>query len=341
MTDKRTTTLYVDGMHCAACEFYLEDTLGGAPGVCKIKANLNRAEVVLETDSVKTDADLARELSRLVGERGYALRTSPISRQGAYREFLVALPAAAFVITGFILLQKFGLVQLIGAGEVSYATAILIGLIASVSSCLAVVGGLVLSLGATAAKTGARWQSQILFHVGRFVSFFVLGGVLGVIGKLFSFGLIGNAVLSVIVAGVMFVLGLNLLDTFPVFRRLQIKLPKIFARETTLLSRASSHLAPLVVGVLTFFLPCGFTQSMQVYTLSTGSFLVGGLTMFAFALGTLPVLAFLSFGSFEFANKPWKGVFFKTSGLVIIVLALINLWSSLVVLGVFPSISSL
>ncbi|MDQ5952668.1 MAG: uncharacterized protein QG626_797 [Patescibacteria group bacterium] len=340
MTDKRTTTLYVDGMHCAACEFYLEDTLGGAPGVCKIKANLNRAEVILETDGVKTDADLARELSRLVGDRGYALRTSPVSHQGSSREFLIALPAAMFVIVGFVFLQKLGFVQLIGAGEVSYATAILIGLIASVSSCLAVVGGLVLSLGATAAKTGARWQSQTLFHVGRLVSFFVLGGVLGGVGKLFHFGLIGNTVLSVIVAGVMLVLGLNLFDTFPVFRRLQIKMPKIFARETTLMSRAPSHLAPLAVGVLTFFLPCGFTQSMQIYTLSTGSFLVGGLTMLAFALGTLPVLALLSFGAFEFANKPWKGVFFKASGLVIIALALTNLWGSLVVLGILPPIFS-
>ncbi|MBP6911491.1 sulfite exporter TauE/SafE family protein [Patescibacteria group bacterium] len=48
------------------------------------------------------------------------------------------------------------------------------------------------------------------------------------------------------------------------------------------------------MGIGTFFLPCGFTQSMQVYTLSTGSFLAGGLTMLSFALGTLPMLLLLS-----------------------------------------------
>lgn len=340
MTDKRTTTLYVDGMHCAACEYYLEDTLGGAPGVCKVKADLNRAQVLLETDGVESDENLLRDLNKLIVDRGYALRTRPVSHSGSYREFVVALPIAAFIVVSFTLLQQFGLVQLIGTGEVSYATALLIGLIASVSSCLAVVGGLVLSIGATAAKSGGRWQTQSLFHVGRLLSFFVLGGVLGVAGKLLSVGLFGNAMLSVLVAGVMLVLGLNLLDVFPIFRRLQVKMPKFFARETTLLSRASSHLAPFAVGVLTFFLPCGFTQSMQIYTLSTESFLVGGLTMLAFALGTMPILALLSFGAFEFANKPWSGVFFKVSGLIIIALALANLWGSLVVFGALPPLFS-
>ncbi len=29
---------------------------------------------------------------------------------------------------------------------------------------------------------------------------------------------------------------------------------------------------PIIVGVGTFFLPCGFTQSMQIAALSSGSF---------------------------------------------------------------------
>ncbi|NBX50113.1 hypothetical protein EBT25_09270 [bacterium] len=70
-----------------------------------------------------------------------------------------------------------------------------------------------------------------------------------------------------------------------------------------------------------------------MYTLTTGSFLSGGLTMFFFALGTLPVLAALSFGAFEIAHKPWKGVFFKTAGIVVIILAAFNFWNALSLLG--------
>ncbi|USN53018.1 MAG: sulfite exporter TauE/SafE family protein [Candidatus Nomurabacteria bacterium] len=81
-------------------------------------------------------------------------------------------------------------------------------------------------------------------------------------------------------------------------------------------------------------LPCGFTQSMQFYTLTTGSFFKGGLTMFAFALGTLPVLALLSFSSLGIHNKGQSSIFFKTVGLVVIFFAIFNLLSALVGAGI-------
>ena len=58
--------------------------------------------------------------------------------------------------------------------KVTYGTAFVIGLIASVSSCMAVVGGLVLSISATFAKDGDRIRPQLLFHIGRLISFLFL-----------------------------------------------------------------------------------------------------------------------------------------------------------------------
>ena len=77
---------------------------------------------------------------------------------------------------------------------------------------------------------------------------------------------------------------------------------------------------------------------MQIFTLSTGSFLKGGLTMLAFAFGTLPVLALVSFSSFSIKNNSKAGIFFKTAGLVVIMFALFNLINSLVVIGVLPPV---
>jgi sulfite exporter TauE/SafE len=140
-------------------------------------------------------------------------------------------------------------------------------------------------------------------------------------------------IINSVVALVMLILGLNLLDTFPSLRKFEFHLPKFFGRLTLKESHSAGLIAPVLVGAATFFLPCGFTQSMQIYSLTTGSFLVGGLTMLSFALGTLPVLALLSFTSFEISQKPWKGIFFKTAGLIVMALALINLWSGLTLLG--------
>jgi sulfite exporter TauE/SafE len=93
-------------------------------------------------------------------------------------------------------------------------------------------------------------------------------------------------------------------------------------------------LAPLLVGMGTFFLPCGFTQAMQIAALSSESFISGSLIMLAFALGTLPMLALLSFGSASFAQSKYAPLFFKSAGVIVIGLGLFSLLAGLAGLGV-------
>lgn len=334
MATHNTHRFYVEGMHCASCVLYLEETLK-RDGITTVQASLSTQQVTITGDLGEDSGTLALQLSELVAPGGYRLLTEPAKKPKSYGDFLIALPAAAIVITGFILLQELGFVNLVSSQEVSYGTAAFIGLIASVSTCLAVVGGLVLALSANAAKNRSNWRSQALFHVGRLGGFFVLGGAIGSAGTFLHLGLGASAALGIVIALIMILLGLNLLDIFPSAKRFQPTLPKVFARHTVRASNSTHVIAPLLVGIGTFFLPCGFTQSMQIYTLSTGSFMTGGLTMLAFALGTLPVLALLSFGSLELSNKPWKGQFFKAAGLVVIVLACLNMWNALRALGIF------
>jgi sulfite exporter TauE/SafE len=95
-------------------------------------------------------------------------------------------------------------------------------------------------------------------------------------------------------------------------------------------------LTPALVGIATFFLPCGFTQSMQIATLQTGNFLEGGLTMLAFALGTFPVLALVSFSSLSIQNNSKAGIFFKSAGLIVILFAIFTILNSFVGIGLIP-----
>ena len=191
----------------------------------------------------------------------------------------------------FVLLQKFGIVNLVSAGDVTYGTAFIVGIVASLSTCMAVVGGLVLSMSATFAREGDKVRPQILFHIGRIVSFFILGGVIGAVGSAFQLGATGTFVLGMIIGLVMLVLGINLLDVAHWTKRFQPSMPKFVSRRALRITEMNHTLTPALVGIATFFLPCGFTQSMQIYTLSTGSFLGGGLTMLTFALGTFPYCA--------------------------------------------------
>lgn len=111
----------------------------------------------------------------------------------------------------------------------------------------------------------------------------------------------------------MIVLGLNLVG---VLRKNTLTLPTgIFAWFT---KAEGTVFAPILIGVSTFFLPCGFTQSMQVASLASGSFFSGSLIMLAFVIGTLPVLALLSFSSLEFSKSRHAPLFFASAGVVVI-----------------------
>ena len=322
-------------MHCNACVVLTESELTDVPEVTKAKSSLARHSIEVTGDfGDKEPEHIARDLSEVLEPHGYTLSLEKQKYVAKWFDFRIALPTAGAFIALFIILQKLSIVNLVTTSQVGYGTAFVIGLIASVSTCLAIVGGLVLSLSASSAKEGGTWRTQTLFHVGRIVGFFVLGGLVGALGNSLHLGLTANVVLGGLVAVVMLILGINLLDIFHFTKKLQFTLPARLSRHVVNGSKHDHYLAPLLVGIGTFFLPCGFTQSMQLYALSTGSFMQGALTMTVFALGTLPVLALLSFGSLNIAHKPWKGIFFKTAGIIVIALALFNLTNSLATAGI-------
>jgi sulfite exporter TauE/SafE len=337
MSEQKTYTLNVHGMHCTACTLLIESELAEHPNVASARPSLTTRTVEICGDfgDISPD-DIAAELSKLLSE--HRLSIEPERAQAAWGEFSYALPIALVFIAGFILLQKLGIVNLINTSNVSYGTAFMIGVIASLSTCMAVVGGLVLSMSATFAREGDKMRPQILFHIGRIASFFILGGVIGALGSAFTLGVTGTFIVGLLVGVVMLILGINLLDVFPWAKRFQPAMPKFLAKHALGVSEINHTLTPLLVGVATFFLPCGFTQAMQFYSLSTGSFLMGGLTMLAFALGTLPVLALIGFSSFSIKNSAKAGIFFKSAGLIVILFALFNLINSLVAFGLIAPV---
>jgi hypothetical protein len=90
--------------------------------------------------------------------------------------------------------------------------------------------------------------------------------------------------------------------------------------------------AAFLLGAATFFLPCGFTQALQLYVLSKASFTVGALTMLAFAIGTLPALLSLSAIS-SLAKGAFQKHFLRFAGAAVILLGIFNIQYGLVLTG--------
>ena len=85
-------------------------------------------------------------------------------------------------------------------------------------------------------------------------------------------------------------------------------------------------------GGATFFFPCGFTQALQVYALTTGSFFGSAAILAGFAIGTAPALLALGWASSSLKGKFGK-LFFQFSGALVIVLGLWNMQNGLTLAG--------
>lgn len=327
----KTLTFHVSGTHCPSCKIFIEDTLNEQIGIEQTQVNLKQETVTISTTLDESQHKLAEILTEKIKHNGYSLS---VEKQAEEKKdggvIWQALPIGLALLALFFIVQKSGILNFGLGGTVTPVMSFIIGLVASVSSCLAVVGGLVLSLSATVSQDKINdVKPMMLFHGGRLVSFAVLGGALGAIGSAIGINFTVTAILGIIASVVMIVLGLNLVG---IFEKNIVALPSgVFS-----FFRKVEHktIAPFLVGVGTFFLPCGFTQAVQVAALSSGSFLSGLLIMAAFALGTLPMLALLSFGSASFAQSKHAPLFFKSAGVLVIGLGAFALLAGLAGLGI-------
>lgn len=331
----KTITLHISGTHCASCKILIEDILNEQMGIEKASVDLKNETVTFETNLDDSQSTLAEVLTEKVKHNGYSFSVEKkLKEKKGSGVIWQALPIGLVLLALFFILQKSGILNFGIGGSVTPITSFVIGLVASVSSCLAVVGGLVLSLSATVSQDKiSDTKPMFLFHGGRLLGFALLGGVLGAVGSAIGISFTFGAILGLIASLVMILLGLNLVG---VFEKSTLTLPSgIFN-----LFRKAEHetVTPLLIGVGTFFLPCGFTQSMQIAALSSGSFTSGMLIMLTFALGTLPMLVLLSFGSASFAHSKYAPLFFKSAGIVVIGLGVFALLAGLAGLGIIQPV---
>jgi len=83
-------------------------------------------------------------------------------------------------------------------------------------------------------------------------------------------------------------------------------MPKIFAVKV---DEQKTGCGPVVVGFLNGLMPCGPLQAMQLYALSTGSPIRGGISMFFFCAGTIPLM--FALGAASSALSSVKGQVFS------------------------------
>lgn len=338
-------TYFVKGMHCASCEILIEKNLLKIPGIKSVEASTTKGEATIEYDGKRPTGN---ELNRIFKNEGYAFYEQPFKNElePAGNNLLKSLVIAGIIIIIFILLNRLGVSSWINVNSRSTLPAFfLLGLMAGLSSCAALVGGLVLSMSKQwqnlYQSNNSRWhkfQPHLMFNAGRLISYGLLGAVLGGIGSKLQVSFGFTAFLVMIISVLMVFLGLQMLG-FKTFRKFQLTMPKFITRRVADESKFQGRFMPFTMGALTFFLPCGFTITAQGMALISGSVLQGGLIMFLFALGTAPMLLAIGLSSIKFTSQPHlANKFLKTAGAVVLFFALFNINAQLNVLGL-PSFS--
>ncbi len=173
-------SFYVKGMHCASCEILIEKKLIELPDVKSVEASNQKGRVIIE---VKGPGPSIGQLNKLFSEAGYTFSHEPFKGSD---DDVVDRYAGMKVLTGFVvaiglflLLDRMGFAKFVSVNsKSSLPTFLLLGVVAGLSSCAALVGGLVLSMSkqwselySSGDALSKKLQPHLLFNAGRLAGY--------------------------------------------------------------------------------------------------------------------------------------------------------------------------
>ncbi len=334
-------TIPIKGMHCQSCEILVSEELEQLPDVQKADVSLRTKTATLYLKRPIPHLAVVRAVQAAGYDVGYDERPFISKNKSVYKDLAIGLVVVVVLILLFKGLGINNLSKINMEGSSAGLIALVLGLTAGFSTCMALIGGLVLGTAARHAEKHPtatpmqKFRPHLFFNLGRIGSFVVLGAVIGGLGAAFQLKGSVLGLLTVGVGVVMLLLGLQLIELFPRLKG-ALALPSSIGKLIGIKKHAGreySHTDSMLLGGATFFLPCGFTQAMQLYAVSTGSPVKGAIIMGMFALGTAPGL--LSVGGL---TAVVKGVFaqrfFRIVGVTVIMMAFVNFSTAYNLLGI-------
>ncbi len=285
----KTYILQIEGMTCKNCQNRIAKGLRELPGVkeARVSYRTGAGQILYDPHLVRPEG-----IAKAIGKLGYTVVSGRGRPKGGHQALGFLLLIAAL----YILTERLGLLNLLAPSRLaesgmSYGMLFIIGLMTSVH-CLAMCGGINLSQSITQSEgrgACAALYPSFLYNLGRVVAYTTVGFAVGAAGSVFSLSNTMQGVLKLVAGLFMVIMGINMLGIFPWLRRFTPSLPGLGRLKP---KQGSS---PLVIGLLNGLMPCGPLQAMQLYALSTGSAVMGALSMLLFSLGTVPLM--LLFGA--------------------------------------------
>jgi sulfite exporter TauE/SafE/plastocyanin domain-containing protein len=288
----------VGGMFCVNCRNVIEKELKNTPGIADAKANYRTGKTSVVYDGAIINFD---KISAIIKNLGYKTLEEKDKIVSHNKTILQITGTLVIIFALFMLMRTLTTSRLaaefpLAREGMGYSMLLLIGLFTGIH-CIAMCGGINLSqtikkrnISEDCSKSHVDFNllmPSILYNGGRLISYTAVGVIVGALGSVITIsGRFQGAVQFV--AGIfMVIMGINMLGLFTALRRFVPQMPKIFTQK---IEGQKTGRGPLVVGFLNGFMPCGPLQAMQLYALSAGSPIKGGISMFLFCAGTIPLM---------------------------------------------------
>lgn len=281
-------TWRVEGMHCVHCEATVGRVLSRLTGLREVRVSYRKGTLTALWDAQVLPQNVIAEKLR---EEGYTLvgqgERRPLWQEGLRLLLLLAALAGLYWLMNHTVVAGWINAFPVARAGMSLGMLFVVGLMTSLH-CVSMCGGINLAQSANAAQKGDRpSRVNLLYNLGRVISYTAIGGIIGALGTTISITPAVKAGIQIAAAVFMLIMALNLLGSFSWLRRLSISLPKGLI--TRILGKSARH-SSFVIGLANGLMPCGPLQSMQLYALSAGSWWMGALSMLLFSLGTVPLM---------------------------------------------------
>ncbi|MGN0385375.1 MAG: sulfite exporter TauE/SafE family protein [Lachnospiraceae bacterium] len=300
---RRMDTLYVkiEGIYCDHCRETIKRNVTSLENViqCNINGNIAQIDIANNSDEFIT------ELVNTINESGYTTKRGWVSRTNKWKLNQILL---MLLFIAFLLLIRYTVKMILGYDilnvipqintTLSLGAIFVIGILTSLH-CVGMCGAI--NLVASTSKKNA-----LIYNTGRVLCYTTEGIIVSWMGIAFSFDDKLLAGFSMIVAIVMLIVGLGMTGIISI-------------RQISLCNINFKTRNAFLLGVINGFMPCGPLAAMQLYALSLANPLLGGLAMFLFGLGTVPLM--LGFGSLQNLFTKHKMIVQKMMACFVILLA--------------------
>lgn len=230
-----------------------------------------------------------------------------LKREVTIKEFIVLLGIiflVFYLLTKILGFNPFNKIPTIDT-NITYGMLFITGLFTSIH-CISMCGAIQLLFFFSNDKFDKK--KILIFHLGRILSYTIIGGIAGLLGNILAINTKVLAILILLSSFCMMIMSLNMLGILSIKK---IHFSKIVSKSKN----------PFLIGLLNGLMPCGPLQAMQVYALSTGNLVSGSISMLIFGLGTLPLML-VSYTVFQFFHGKRKILVNKLASILIFILSI-------------------